>query len=583
MNQNQLLEKAFAFRSLKPWESLEDRQIFAARLRDQLCYLHVMGQIHGSWALAVYAGEDAIERLLRLATVEQATWVEVQALALGQSAIHCQFHPKDSLKKEEAETIRARAAEHGVNMRRKNAWPVFRRLVPLQDMESLSEEDAEVLDEAFDLVLWLAQQERQQLASWIPPLGRTSESIPFFSRSEDGYRVEKIPLQTLPPVEYPEGYTNNDIYKARVRKMKKEGAWACELVICQELSKAEGVEGLYYPWELLTVDLETGRPVWVQRVRDYEHRTEVMLDKLAEAFFRVNECPATIVVSEERTEALLREWCRTVGIDLAVEDKPEELQELEARQMMEDELSEMEDIEADHLPESLETMLDLLLSMPDSTVRSIFAGNQKEGRDTLRSMMSYPITPQSVRKKTGEMLDRLDRILGNENTRTSKTRKKKKKQPEKSYVISVSIDTGCYRHLQISSNAMLSDLSEAILDAFEFVDDHCHGFFMDNRVYSDEEVYYCAEMEEPDFPRTDRVSLAEAGLIVGLKFKYVFDFGEDWTFQCRVLRELEEITQKPIIVRKKGEPPCQYPDWEEDWDEEDWDDDEDEEDWDDDE
>ena len=63
-------------------------------------------------------------------------------------------------------------------------------------------------------------------------------------------------------------------------------------------------------------------------------------------------------------------------------------------------------------------------------------------------------------------------------------------------------------------------------------------------------------------------------MTAGRKFKYVFDFGDDWTFQCRVLRELDEITAEPVIIRKKGEAPPQYPEWdEEDWDEEDWDDD----------
>ena len=36
-----------------------------------------------------------------------------------------------------------------------------------------------------------------------------------------------------------------------------------------------------------------------------------------------------------------------------------------------------------------------------------------------------------------------------------------------SYVISVSVGTGCYRHIQISKNATLYKLHEAILDAFE--------------------------------------------------------------------------------------------------------------------
>ena len=38
-----------------------------------------------------------------------------------------------------------------------------------------------------------------------------------------------------------------------------------------------------------------------------------------------------------------------------------------------------------------------------------------------------------------------------------------------SYVISVSLGTGCYRHIQISKSATLYKLHEAILDAFESI------------------------------------------------------------------------------------------------------------------
>ena len=53
-----------------------------------------------------------------------------------------------------------------------------------------------------------------------------------------------------------------------------------------------------------------------------------------------------------------------------------------------------------------------------------------------------------------------------------------------SYVISVSLGTGCYRHIRISADMTFDDLSCAILDAFMFDNDHLHGFFMDNIFWS---------------------------------------------------------------------------------------------------
>ncbi len=147
--------------------------------------------------------------------------------------------------------------------------------------------------------------------------------------------------------------------------------------------------------------------------------------------------------------------------------------------------------------------------------------------------------------------------------------------PPKSYVISASLGTGCYRHIKIDADSVLCDLSSAILDAFEFDDDHMHAFFMDNRAWSQnpEACYWSDpddEMDDNVNPTTDEVSLRDLQLAVGQKFLYVFDFGDEWRFSCRVLKILDEQTKEPQVVRSVGDAPEQYPDF----DEEDWEEDE---------
>mgnify|MGYP000961127436 CR=1 FL=1 len=130
-----------------------------------------------------------------------------------------------------------------------------------------------------------------------------------------------------------------------------------------------------------------------------------------------------------------------------------------------------------------------------------------------------------------------------------------------SYIISVSVATGCYRHIKIDSTATLLQLHKAIIDAFEFYDDHLHVFFMDNSAWSDAESYYSDMMEGED-RYTANYTLEKVGLFVGRKFKYIFDFGDEWRFQCKVMKVLDEATESPEIVRSAGEAPSQY--WDED-------------------
>ncbi len=138
---------------------------------------------------------------------------------------------------------------------------------------------------------------------------------------------------------------------------------------------------------------------------------------------------------------------------------------------------------------------------------------------------------------------------------------------EISYVISVSAGKGCYRHIRIDGSCTLFELHECILDAFEFFDDHAHAFFMNNRAWDESDAYY-AEMvdEDQEYRHTSDVRLKELGLAVGGKFLYVFDFGEEWRFACRVLKVLGEATAEPEVVRCVGEPPEQYGLEEDDWD-----------------
>ena len=43
----------------------------------------------------------------------------------------------------------------------------------------------------------------------------------------------------------------------------------------------------------------------------------------------------------------------------------------------------------------------------------------------------------------------------------------------------------------------------------------------------------------------------------------VFDFGDSWWFEIKVLKLLEERVEQPEIIRSEKAAPKQYPDWEE--------------------
>ncbi|MCL1950655.1 MAG: plasmid pRiA4b ORF-3 family protein [Turicibacter sp.] len=139
---------------------------------------------------------------------------------------------------------------------------------------------------------------------------------------------------------------------------------------------------------------------------------------------------------------------------------------------------------------------------------------------------------------------------------------------KKSFILTVSPFPGCYRHIQIDEKNTLHDLHDAIMDAFDFDDDHLHIFFMDNKPWSYHNQYICPRVDDLDSAKafTNEVKLSQFHLEKGDKFLYIFDFGDEWRFQIKVLREVEEETKLAYVKKSVGKV-SQYGEIE---DEDDW-------------
>ena len=74
---------------------------------------------------------------------------------------------------------------------------------------------------------------------------------------------------------------------------------------------------------------------------------------------------------------------------------------------------------------------------------------------------------------------------------------------------------------------------------------------MDNAKWSGRDCYY-KEGIESHYRATKKYKLNQTGLYEGMQFKYIYDFDQEWVFQCRVLRILEEDTGVPMVIRSKG-------------------------------
>ena len=86
-----------------------------------------------------------------------------------------------------------------------------------------------------------------------------------------------------------------------------------------------------------------------------------------------------------------------------------------------------------------------------------------------------------------------------------------------------------YRVIKISGSATLNGLCKAILDSFDFTDDHLYEFCMDNKMYSRDSYQSATKMGG----RSAEIKIDKLGLKEKQKFSLHYDLGDDWMFVIR--------------------------------------------------
>lgn len=554
MISDKLYELAFAYKKTKLWNFLWDMEVFAVKLSDgRIGYISIMGAAGEHCALGLYIGEEGFNSFRTVAKADRLmmSYLQFQEHMLRQNCLQCAFEGRDELSEEEREEAKKYARSHGIRISGRNAYPHFVKYqancYPWHLQTDQEQEDlCEALAAAIEMARLLEGKMSYELG--LERINDETIEVPMLELQNGVYVLKKAKLPEDKPVKWPEPIACNDIRIAKLKKEKKVGVWECEIIRFPNPIQNDPEETPYFPVALLAVEASANYILPVSPVTHYEENPEELLNLFMDAFLLEHICPMEIKVRDERTYAFAKAFCDRLNIAIS----------------MEEELSALDDAEYDfleHFGRSEETdeeeiirIVNEILELDDEQLHELPAGMIEQ----LKELVQQGILPDDVE-------DKLNQRFHFQDTGKSKIKKLNAASTEtesrQSYVISVSLGTGCYRHIQISCGSTLFKLHSAILEAFEFMDDHAHAFFMDNVKWSERNCYY-AEGIEQYYRTTKKYTLEQAGLHKGMQFKYVFDFGDEWTFQCKVLRVAEEVTAKPKVIRSKGEAPSQYSDWE---------------------
>ena len=129
---------------------------------------------------------------------------------------------------------------------------------------------------------------------------------------------------------------------------------------------------------------------------------------------------------------------------------------------------------------------------------------------------------------------------------------------EGTHIFKVSLGEVWFR-IAVSEDEVLDALAYAILEAVEFDHDHLYVFSYRDRFGAMEEIQH-PRMDEG--PWTDEVRIGDVPLRVGETMTYLFDFGDEWRFDVTLEQvDTERVVKNPVILEVHGDPPEQYPGW----------------------
>lgn len=326
----ELIIAALRFRRCALFETLNDSQIFAVTLPDgHIGYCCCMGNGGEHFALALYRGSEGFSTYLNsLKSGYDIDSLEMFERHMSFHAVNCDFeNAADCLSGKEGRAfIKKVAAEAGIKMCRSKGWPDFHVMAGSNQYEGIP-------DETDSRDMTLALQAGCEVARRIEGLGseqladlgfeddyatdQGGKNIPLLSLQPDGtWSWNKAVTPPLTEKKFTTPVFDNPAQTFKIKALKHDGAFECR-VVHSPMPVADG-NIRYYPIELLAVLKPQGiPPLMPPFIRERKGWETEIVDTLATGIINSGICPASIETDDERTFALLQDFCEKTGIRLS--------------------------------------------------------------------------------------------------------------------------------------------------------------------------------------------------------------------------------------------------------------------------
>ena len=336
-----LIIAALNFRRCDLFKAIDDSQIFAVTLSDgSTGYCCCMGNGGEHYGLALYRGCEGFDTYLNSIKAGYAVNpLEMFEKHMTFHAVNCDFeNAADCITdKENRAYIKKVASEEGIRMCRSKGWPDFHVMDGSFHYGGIPDEkDRRDMTLALQAACEVSRRIEGLDFEQLEDLGFTDDYatdcggkiIPLLCLDSDGtWSWDKTPTPPLTETKFSTPVFDSPSTTFKIRSMEHRGTFECCLVH-SPMPVAEG-DMQYYPVELLTVMKPQGLPPFMPPfIREQEGWETETLDRFATSIIDSGMCPDRIETDDERTFALLQDFCDKTGIELSETDCAAHIQEL---------------------------------------------------------------------------------------------------------------------------------------------------------------------------------------------------------------------------------------------------------------
>lgn len=397
MTRDKLYDMAFRYKKAGLWKKLWDTEIFAIRLKSgDIGYISVMGKNSEYCALGIYIGEEGFQSYRIIANMGgyvmfDSEFIEHEML-LQQKCLQVALLGKDELMEEEVEEVRDYAKRNDIRISGKNAYPQFVKFEPnYHPWKVKTKEDMNALYEAMEAAVLLADKLRTKTpeALGIVAIDQDTEEAPLFEVRGGKLAVAGVvPLPGDREESYAYVKAESEIALASVKKLPRKGIWETEIIRMLEPVQDDPEETPYYPLLLLIVDSKSGYMLPVPMVKHAEESPQEVLQEFANAWKMQKAYPKEIRCRDERTYALLKDFCEKTGVKISIYKR-----EMHALDDAEDALMEqLTDSDEDGLMDDMADAIDAILSMSREELQFL----PKPLVEQLKMLASHDVFPKEI-------------------------------------------------------------------------------------------------------------------------------------------------------------------------------------------